>query len=201
MALDRRQESGQEVEHEILKALSLFSGIGGFDLALNRLGVEIIGACEIDEYARQIYHRHFPTVPIHEDATKLNPDDLPSFDILVAGFPCQSFSYAGQRRGLDDTRGSLFFEIIRIAKAKRPDYLILENVTGLLSNDEGRTFETMLKALDEIGYDAEWNVYNSSNYTPQERERVIIKANLRKNCDEIQIECTYKGQHQTKNTG
>ena len=97
-----------------MKALSLFSGIGGFDLALLRAGVEIVGACEIDDYARQIYARHFPGVTIHRDATKINPHDLPDFDLLVGGFPCQAFSIAGKRRGFEDTRGTLFFEIARI---------------------------------------------------------------------------------------
>lgn len=162
-----------------MRCLSLFSGIGGFDLALQRQGHTIIGACEIDKYAQSIYQKHFPGVPIHEDATKINPDDLPDFDIICAGFPCQAFSIAGKRRGFDDTRGSLFFEIARIAKQKQPRYLLLENVKGLLSHDKGETFRTILNTLDEIGYDAEWQVINSKYFVPQNRERVFIIGHLR----------------------
>lgn len=176
-----------------MKCFSLFSGIGGFDLALRNLGHEIVGACEIDKYARQIYAKHFPNVRIWEDATKIRPEELPDFDLLVAGFPCQSFSYAGHRKGLEDTRGSLFFEIVRIAKAKRPQYMLLENVTGILSNNEGKTFETILKTLDELGYDAKWDVHNTSDYLPQERQRVFIRANLREREDEISIKLSHQG--------
>ena len=162
-----------------MRCLSLFSGIGGFDLALQRKGHEIVGACEIDKYAREIYARHFPDVPLHHDATALSPDSLPQSDLLCAGFPCQAFSIAGKRRGFDDTRGTFFFEIVRIAKKKRPRYLLLENVKGLLSHDKGRTFRTILSSLDEVGYDAEWQVLNSKHFVPQNRERVFIVGHLR----------------------
>jgi DNA (cytosine-5)-methyltransferase 1 len=162
-----------------LKALSLFSGIGGFDLALNRLGIEIIGACEIDKYAREIYSKHFPNVPIHNDVTKLDPADLPDFDLIVGGFPCQAFSIAGNRRGFEDTRGTLFFEIARIAKEKRPRYLLLENVKGLLSHEGGDTLRTIYKVLDELGYDTQARIVNTKNYLPQNRERIFIVCHLR----------------------
>lgn len=162
-----------------MKALSLFSGIGGFDLALIRQGHEIIGACEIDEYARQIYGRHFPGVPIHRDATKLDPNQLPDFDILVGGFPCQAFSIAGKRRGFEDTRGTLFFEIARIAKQKRPRYLLLENVKGLLSHERGSTIRTIFQTLDELGYDTQARIINSKDFVPQNRERIFIVGHLR----------------------
>ena len=139
-----------------MKCLSLFSGIGGFDLAAKRQGIEIIGACEIDKYARTVYARHFPGVKIYEDATKIKPEELPDFDILCAGFPCQAFSIAGKRLGFEESRGTLFFEIARIAKQKRPRLLLLENVKGLLSHDRGKTFANILATLDELGYDAEW---------------------------------------------
>ena len=114
------------------------------------------------------------------DATKIRPEELPDFDLLVAGFPCQPFSLAGTRGGLDDTRGTLFFEIARICQEKRPQYLLLENVTGLLSNDKGRTFKKFLRVLAEMGYFIQWEVRNSKNYgVPQNRERVFIKGYLR----------------------
>lgn len=162
-----------------MKCLSLFSGIGGFDLALTRLGHEIIGACEIDKYARQVYAKHFPGVTIYNDARTMSPDSLPHFDLLCGGFPCQAFSVAGKRRGFDDCRGTLFFEIARIAKAKKPRYLLLENVRGLLNHNKGETFRTILSALDEMGYDAEWQVINGKYFLPQNRERIFIICHLR----------------------
>ena len=159
--------------------MSLFSGIGGFDLALQRCGHEIVGACEIDDYARRIYRRHFPGVKIWENAVHIKPEDLPDFDILVAGFPCQTFSVAGKRLGFEESRGTLFFEIARVAKQKRPRLLLLENVKGLLNHDGGRTFAKILATLDELGYDAEWQVLNSKYFVPQNRERIFIIGHLR----------------------
>ena len=118
-----------------------------------------------------------------EDARNINPDDLPDIDLICAGFPCQSFSIAGKRRGFDDTRGTLFFEVARIAAAKRPALLFLENVQNLLSHDKGRTFETILEVLDDIGYDVSWTVLNSANFlVPQSRNRVFITGFLRGRC-------------------
>lgn len=157
----------------------MFSGIGGLDLALQRKGHQIIGACEIDKHARQIYCRHFSGVNIWPDATQINPEELPDFDLLCAGFPCQAFSLAGRRLGFEDSRGTLFFEIARIAKQKRPQYLLLENVKGLLYHDNGKTFTVILSVLDELGYDAEWQVINSKYFVPQNRERIFIIGHLR----------------------
>lgn len=162
-----------------MKWLSLFSGIGGFELGLIRAGHSIVAGCEIDDNARRIYQRHFPNHKLYTDATKLNSAELPEFDGICGGFPCQAFSIAGNRLGFEDARGTLFFEIARIAKERRPKILFLENVRGLLNHDEGRTFETILKTLDEIGYDAQWQVCNSKYFVPQNRERVFIVANLR----------------------
>ena len=157
-----------------MKCFSLFSGIGGFDLALRNQGHEITGACEIDKYARSVYAKQFPGVKIWENATKINPKELPDFEILCAGFPCQAFSVAGKMRGFDDTRGSLFFEIARIAKEKRPSILFLENVKGLLFHDKGKTFLTIIRTLDELGYNVQWQIINSKYFVPQNRERVFI---------------------------
>ena len=157
----------------------MFSGIGGFDLALRNLGHEIVGACEIDRYARQIYQKHFPDAKIWEDAKELIPERLPVFDILCAGFPCQPFSVAGRRLGFEDTRGTLFYEIVRVAREKRPQYILLENPDGLLFHDRGRTFTVILSVLDELGYDVEWQVMDSKTFTSQERKRVFIIGHLR----------------------
>lgn len=108
---------------------------------------------------------------------------MPDFDLLCAGFPCQSFSIAGKRRGFEDARGTLFFEIARILKAKQPAFFILENVPGLLSHDEGRTFTTILSTLSELGYDVQWQVLNSKYFgVPQSRKRVYIIGYLDPKC-------------------
>ena len=161
-----------------MKFFDLFSGIGGFHLGLKK-NFQCVGACEIDKYARTIYSRHFPQIKIWEDTTKIKPEELPDFDLLCAGFPCQAFSIAGNRLGFEESRGTLFFEIARIARQKRPKYLLLENVKGLLSHDRGKTFAQILSTLDELGYDAEWQVLNSKYFVPQNRERIFIIAYLR----------------------
>jgi len=140
---------------------------------------ECVGYSEIDRYASAIYRYHYPHQN-YGDCRTINPDGLPDIDLIVGGFPCQSFSIAGKRGGFEDTRGTLFFEIARIARAKRPGYLWLENVKGLLSHNEGNTFATIIGTLDELGYDCQWQVLNSKNHgVPQNRERVFIIGNLR----------------------
>lgn len=139
-----------------------------------------VGYSEIDRYAIQIYERHFKHKNFG-DIRKIKARSLPDFDLLIGGFPCQSFSVAGKRRGFKDTRGTLFFEIARILSAKKPKLLLLENVKGLLSHDQGRTFATILSTLDGLGYDIQWEVLNSKNFgVPQNRERVFIVGHLRK---------------------
>lgn len=167
-----------------MRAFSLFSGIGGFDLALQRTGHELVGACEIDKYARSVYARRFPNVKLWQNATTIDPKDIPDFDIMCAGFPCQAFSIAGQRSGFEDTRGSLFFEIARIVKEKLPSVLLLENVRGLLNHDKGRTFATILAVLENLGYkNLRWSVLNSKDFgVPQNRERVFIVGHLGNGC-------------------
>jgi len=162
-----------------MKCFSLFSGLGAFDLALTNQGHDIVGACEIDRNARRIYEQHFPNIKIWKDATKLEPSQLPEFDFLCAGFPCQSFSIAGKRRGFNDLRGTVFFEIARIVKEKRPKFLLLENVAGLLTHDKGETFQIILETLYDLGYDAQWEVLDSRYFVPQARKRIFIVANLR----------------------
>lgn len=169
-----------------IKYLDMYSGIGGFRSALDALGgFECVGFCEIDPYAKQAYETLYDTKGerYFEDARNIDPDDLPDIDLICAGFPCQSFSIAGKQRGFDDTRGTLFFEVARIAAAKRPALLFLENVRNLLSHDKGQTFETILEVLDDIGYDVSWTVLNSANFgVPQSRNRVFITGFLRGRC-------------------
>ena len=162
-----------------MKFFDLFAGIGGFRVGLEAHGHECVGSCEIDKYARKIYARNFGHEPRFKDVRDIDPKDLPKFDIVCAGFPCQSFSIVGNRKGFDDKRGNLFFEIIRLAKEKRPPILLLENVKGLLSHEKGETFRIMLQTLDECGYDVSWQLLNSRYFVPQSRERLYIIANLR----------------------
>ena len=162
-----------------MRYFSMFSGIGGFELGIGKKG-ECIGYSEIDKHAITTYKKHFPTHKNYGDATTIKAEQLPDFDLLCGGFPCQSFSIAGKRMGFKDTRGTLFFDIARIIKVKRPRIVFLENVKGLLNHDEGRTFATILATLDELGYNAEWQVLNSKHYgVPQNRERVFIIGHLR----------------------
>lgn len=135
------------------------------------------------KYATQIYQGHFPEHKNYGDIKAIDAMALPEFDLLVGGFPCQSFSIAGKRGGFSDTRGTMFFEVARILKAKQPRLLLLENVKGLLSHDEGRTFATIIGTLDELGYDVQWQLCNSKDYgVPQNRERIIIVGHLRGYC-------------------
>lgn len=167
-----------------LRYFSMFSGIGGFELGIERaaaalgITVECVGYSEIDKHAIRTYEEHYDHHNFG-DATRIDAGTLPGFDLLVGGFPCQAFSVAGKRRGFEETRGTLFFDIARIIKEKEPRYFILENVRGLLSHDGGKTFRTIITTLDELGYDLQWQVLNSKNYgVPQSRERVYIVGNL-----------------------
>ena len=160
----------------------MFSGIGGFEVGIqnSNLEHELIGYSEIDKYAIEVFERHFEGVKNYGDATNIQGDELPDFDLLVGGFPCQAFSVAGKQRGFDDTRGTLFFDIARICSEKRPRYLVLENVKGLLSHDNGKTFQTILRVLSDLGYRVEWQVLNSKDWgVPQNRERIFIIGYLR----------------------
>lgn len=145
----------------------------------NTRKVQCIGFSEVNKYAKSIYKRHFPSHLDLGDATLLCTETLPEYDLLVAGFPCQSFSVAGRGGGFCDPRGTLFFEIIRILTETRPRNFLLENVRGLLSNDGGRTFQTIIGLLTNLGYLCEWQVLNSKDFgVPQNRERVFIAGHL-----------------------
>ena len=170
-----------------IRFFDMFAGIGGFRSGLEAVGgFECIGHCEIDKKANQAYNAIYqPKGEIYfEDATKIDTNDLPDIDLICAGFPCQSFSVAGKRLGFrDDTRGTLFFEVARIAEAKRPPLLLLENVPGLLSHDGGRTLFTIFSTLVELGYDIEWCVHNSAFFgVPQQRRRLYIVGYLGNQC-------------------
>ena len=161
--------------------IDLFSGIGGFRSGLEMNGHKCLAFAEIDKYARQSYKAIYDTTNEKEwhDVTTVTNDDFRQFrgkcDIIVGGFPCQAFSVAGKRKGFEDTRGTLFFEIARAIKEIEPSYVLLENVKGLFSHDKGRTFGTIIQTLDELGYIVEWGLFNSKYWgVPQNRERVFI---------------------------
>ena len=164
-----------------MRYFSMFSGIGGFEEGIRRVDekAKCVGFSEVDKYAIKVYQSHFPGHKNYGDATRIVPSELPDFDVLVGGFPCQAFSIAGTRLGFEDTRGTLFFDIARILREKKPRLFVLENVKGLLSHDNGRTFKTIITTLVELGYSVEWQVLNSKNHgVPQNRERVFIIGHL-----------------------
>ena len=169
-----------------MKCLDLFAGIGGFRLGMESAGHECVGFCEIDKFARASYQAIHDTkgeLELH-DITTVSDEFIRGIgrvDIICGGFPCQAFSIAGNRRGFEDTRGTLFFEIARFASILRPKYLFLENVKGLLNHENGVTFETINSTLDELGYNVEWQVLNSKDFgVPQNRERVFIIGHSRR---------------------
>ena len=158
-----------------MKIFDLFSGCGGFRLAAKLNGFESVGYSEINKYAIEFYNNVFGGETNYGDATKIETRTLPDFDLLCAGFPCQSFSIAGKRQGFNDSRGTMFFEVLRILKNKRPGYFILENVKGLLNHEGGKTFITIIKILSDLGYNVEWALLNSKFFgVPQNRERIFI---------------------------
>ena len=193
----------------MIKFIELFAGIGGFryglgccpenqgqgvqgirnqregnseQLDIGSNGFACVYANEWDKYAAQIYRRHYGEID-ERDITTVDVSETPDHDLLTAGFPCQAFSVAGKRLGFEDTRGTLFFEIARILKSKRPGHFLLENVKGLLSHEEGKTFQTILGILSDLGYRCEWMVLNSKHFgVPQNRERVFVIGHLGGEC-------------------
>ena len=158
------------------KIISLFSGVGGIELPFVENGHEVVFANDFDEKATITYNLNFDHKALCADITKIDVNDIPDGDILIGGFPCQPFSIAGYRRGFEDTRGTLFFDVCRIINAKHPQVVFLENVKNLVSHDNGRTFQTILTALRDLGYHVKFAVLNASQYgnMPQNRERIYI---------------------------
>ena len=170
-----------------MRFIELFSGIGGFRIALEKLNHKCVFSADNDKYACDTYYKNFKEYPL-VDIKKLSAKKIPDHDILCAGFPCQPFSIAGERRGFNDTRGTLFFDIVRILKEKKPKIFILENVKGLVNHDKGKTFKKIINILskkvngkinkskrENLGYNVFWKVLNSYDFNaPQNRERVFI---------------------------
>ena len=162
-----------------VKFIDLFSGIGGFRLGFEKAGCECVFSCENNDHACKMYELNFGDNP-QCDITTLNPNNIPDFDVLCAGFPCQSFSICGKQKGFyDETRGTLFFDICRILEGKKPKAFVLENVSNLAKHDSGRTLTIMTTALSELGYTVTYRVLNAKDFgVPQNRERIIIVGSL-----------------------
>jgi len=168
-----------------------FAGIGGFHIAAARCGLKCVGACDNDKWARETYKTRFGHYPEFEDARQVDPREVPDHDLFCGGFPCPSFSIAGKRLGFQDERGTLFFEICSLLDIKRPNYAILENVTGLLSapfvdengltipETSGWVFYRILESLGDLGYNVQWQVLYSRHWVPQDRRRVYIICSSR----------------------
>ena len=176
-----------EVTKKLIRYFDMFAGIGGFRAGLDRAGgFQCIGHCEIDKYADASYraiHHIREEEKYYPDATKIDPADLPPFELLCGGFPCQSWSASGHRLGFNDPRGALFFEIARLAEARRPAYLLLENVPRLLVHDQGAAFAKILSTLHKLGYGLEWSVLNSADHgLPQSRRRLYLVGYLDLRC-------------------
>lgn len=155
-----------------LRFIDLFAGVGGFHLALQNLGAKCVFASEINTSAQKVYHRNFDIFP-HGDIRSIAPSEIPDFDILTAGFPCQPFSLNGKKEGFrDETRGTLFFDIAETLQVKQPKMLLLENVKGIVTHDKGNTIKTINAVLRDLGYTIHSKVLNTYDFgLPQNRER------------------------------
>ena len=160
-----------------IRLFDAFTGYGGASWALKKAGIpfEIVGHSEIDHFANKLYELNFKNVKNFGDITDIKPENLPDFDFFTGGFPCQTFSTIGKGQGELDPRGTLFYDIIRICEIKKPDFILLENVKGLITNSHRPTFEKILSELKRIGYHIQWRLLNTRDYgIPQNRERVWI---------------------------
>lgn len=163
-----------------LKIISFFAGVGGIDRGFEKAGFKTVWANEIDTYAAETFKENFNCHLAVKDIKDVDPNEIPKFDILLAGFPCQAFSLAGYRKGFNDERGNLYFEVVRIFESRKPKIIFLENVKNLVGHDKGKTFRVVLEALIENGYKVKYQVLNACDYgnIPQNRERIYIVAFL-----------------------
>ena len=161
---------------------SFFAGIGGFDLGFEQAGFETIWQCEVKPFCLEILDQHWPAVPKATDIREVLPDDIPDATVWTGGFPCQDVSLArmGPRSGLNGTQSGLFFEFARLIAERRPPFVLIENVDGLLSSHQGRDFAIVIRTLAELGYGVAWRVLNSRYFAvPQSRQRVFIVGSAR----------------------
>jgi len=163
--------------------IDLFAGIGGFRIGFENADYKCVYSCEINKAAQDVYLANFGERP-YGDITKIDPYDIPDFDVLAAGFPCQPFSASGKKLGFNDTRGTLFFDICRILEAKQPTAFVLENVKHLVYHDKGNTITTIMASLGQLGYNVNSKVLNAKDFgVPQNRERIFIVGSLKKMFD------------------
>ncbi|HEY2912130.1 MAG TPA: DNA (cytosine-5-)-methyltransferase [Candidatus Angelobacter sp.] len=164
-----------------MRCASFFAGIGGFDLGFHNAGIIPVFHCEIDPYCQRILKRHWPEVPLHGDITTLKPKDIPAADIWAGGWPCQDVSHGNaQREGIHGARSGLFFTFAELAREVRPAWIVMENVSGLLSSDGGAAFEAVVNEVEEIGYMGVWFTCNTlSAGLPHNRERVFLVGSYR----------------------
>lgn len=161
-----------------MKFIDLFAGIGGIRIGFEEFFDKCVFSSEIDKYAKQTYEANFNENP-HGDITLINEKDIPQFDILLAGFPCQPFSHAGLKKGFEDTRGTMFFHIARIINYHKPKVIFLENVKALRTHNKGKTFKVIKSILEEFGYYIYYDILNAKDFgIPQNRERIYIVAFL-----------------------
>ena len=186
--LDIFDEKFNKKKQNKLKVIDLFAGIGGVRLGFEKAfdgDLDFVFSSEIDKYAQKTYQANFNDIPFG-DITKIKEEDIPNHDIILAGFPCQAFSIAGHRKGFDDIRGTLFFDVARIARYHKPRVIFLENVKGFKNHDKGKTFKIVRRTLEDIGYKVFADVLNARNYgVPQNRERIYILAFLKDSFKDI----------------
>ena len=162
----------------MFKFIDLFAGIGAFRLGFEHINYKCVFSSELDTHAQEMYFENYKDLPAG-DITKINEKDIPSFDVLTGGFPCQPFSIAGEKKGFEDARGTLFFDILRILKYHKPRVAVLENVKHFKNHDNGKTLKTVLNLLEKEGYTTSWSLLNAKDFgVPQNRERTIIIASL-----------------------
>jgi len=160
---------------------SFFAGIGGFDLGCEQAGMNVVFQCEINKFCQKVLKKHWPDIPLHSDISTLSPRDIPDSNIWCGGFPCQDLSLAnqGKRRGLQGERSGLFHQYSVLIEAKRPDWVVIENVPGLLNSHSGEDFRILISKMDELGYGVSWRVLDAKHFgTPQRRRRVYIVASF-----------------------
>jgi DNA (cytosine-5)-methyltransferase 1 len=166
----------------MLKVASFFAGIGGFDLGLEQVGMEIVFQCEINKFCQKILNKHWPDAKLHDDINKIKPSDIPgNVQVWCGGFPCQDLSSAnqGKRKGLKGERSGLFYKYAELIEHHKPRWVIIENVPGLLNSHQGKDFQILLQKLDEFGYGVSWRVFDAKYFgTPQRRRRVYIVASF-----------------------
>ena len=163
------------------KVASFFSGIGGFGLGFERVGMKVVFQCEVNSFGRKILKKHWPGVPLFGDINELKAEEIPHSDLWCGGFPCQDLSLAnqGKRKGLEGNRSGLFFRFAELLEAKRPNWVVIENVPGLLNSVRGKDFQVLLQTLDEFGYGISWRILDAKYFgTPQRRRRVFIVGSL-----------------------